>query len=155
MSAADKSMVPQRPPPTYSFTSAVMRANSGKNTSPELRVRALLRKAGYPGYRLHWKAASGTPDIAYPGRRIAIFVNGCYWHQCPSCKPRPPKSNARFWLSKFEDTASRDQRNQAALLAEGWRVFVIWECELRNPETTQRRIGEIEAVLRETPCAPS
>ena len=62
-----------------------MQANKSKNTKPELLVRARLREAGYTGYRLHWKKAPGKPDICFPGRRVAIFVNGCFWHRCPHC----------------------------------------------------------------------
>lgn len=109
-----------------------MKANPSRNTMPELRVRRLLREASFPGYRLHWKKAPGRPDIAYPGRRIAIFVNGCYWHRCPRCYPVLPKSNPDFWSQKFDENQERDRRNTAALLEMGWEVFVVWECQLRE-----------------------
>jgi DNA mismatch endonuclease (patch repair protein) len=118
-----------------------MQANRGKNTRPELRLRRLLREAGHPGYRLHWGKAAGRPDIAYPGRRVAIFVNGCFWHRCPHCGPPLPKANAEFWAQKFLATEARDARQIAALEAAGWTVVTVWECELRaEPERTVERI---------------
>ena len=82
-------------------TRHVMQANKSKNTKPELKVRAALREAGLGGYRLHWKAAPGKPDVSYPGKRVAIFVNGCFWHRCPFCSTRSPQSNVEFWEEKF------------------------------------------------------
>ena len=87
-----------------------MKGNVRGNTKPELQLRQLLREAGYPGYRLHWKQAPGTPDIAYPGRKVAIFVNGCFWHRCPHCSPPNPKSHSEFWETKFARNQERDAR---------------------------------------------
>lgn len=109
-----------------------MQANRSENTKPELKVRAALRAAGLPGYRLHWKAAAGRPDICYPGRKVAIFVNGCYWHRCPYCALPDPKSNVEFWHAKFERNRARDRRDHEQLVAEGWTVVVIWECRLKK-----------------------
>lgn len=107
-----------------------MKGNKGKDTAPELLVRRLLRQGGHPGYRLHWKAP-GRPDIAYPGLRVAIFVNGCYWHRCPHCSPPMPKAHADFWAAKFTANEARDTRNTAELVAAGWTVLTIWECQLK------------------------
>jgi DNA mismatch endonuclease (patch repair protein) len=109
-----------------------MQGNRGKDTKPELLVRRLLREAGYPGYRLHWKQAPGRPDVAYPGRRVAIFVNGCYWHRCPHCQPARPKAHAEYWDAKFVANEERDARKTAQLEAAGWTVVTIWECQLRS-----------------------
>jgi len=109
-----------------------MQANRSKNTKPELELRRLLRAAGYPGYRLHWKKAPGHPDIAYPGRKVAIFVNGCFWHRCPHCEPPMPKSNAEFWEAKFVANRQRDVRKTAELEAAGWTVLTLWECHLKS-----------------------
>lgn len=122
-----------------------MRANVAKNTSPELRVRAMLRKSGFPGYRLHWRGAPGRPDIAYPGRRVAIFVNGCFWHRCPKCKPPAPKSNADFWNRKFALNAERDARKVRELEASGWTVFTVWECETRDDAALARVLDVLAA----------
>jgi DNA mismatch endonuclease (patch repair protein) len=109
-----------------------MQGNKGKGTRPELLLRCLLREAGYPGYRLHWKKAPGRPDIAYPGRKVAIFVNGCYWHRCPHCHPPMPKAHADFWAAKFVANEARDARQVDELRAAGWDVVTVWECELKS-----------------------
>lgn len=108
-----------------------MKSNKRKDTKPELIVRKALRDAGYPGYRLQWKIP-GRPDICYPGRHIAIFVNGCFWHRCPHCNPSIPKHNHEFWVDKFEKNVERDERNYDLLKTEGWDVIIIWECEVKN-----------------------
>lgn len=128
-------------------TRHVMQANKSKNTKPELIVRQRLREAGLPGYRLHWKKCPGRPDVCYPGRRIAIFVNGCFWHRCPHCNLPTPKSNVAFWEAKFARNRSRDERNHADLVALGWTVLIVWECALKKPRidaTMARIVREIE-----------
>lgn len=123
-----------------------MQANRSKNTGPEVRLRQLLRAAGYPGYRLHWKKAPGHPDIAFPGRKIAIFVNGCFWHRCPRCNPPAPRSNAEFWQVKFETNRARDARKTQALESSGWLVITVWECELRDHPSEE--IARITSAIR-------
>ena len=113
-------------------TRHVMQANKSKNTKPELKVRAALREAGLGGYRLHWKAAPGKPDVSYPGKRVAIFVNGCFWHRCPFCSTRSPKSNVEFWEEKFARNRARDERDVDELVRAGWTVLVVWECRLKR-----------------------
>lgn len=100
------------PPATSEATRHSMQANKSKNTKPELKVRQALRQAGLSGYRLHWKKAPGKPDVCYPGRRVAIFVNGCYWHRCPHCALPMPRHNAGFWEEKFARNQARDARDQ-------------------------------------------
>jgi DNA mismatch endonuclease (patch repair protein) len=123
-----------------------MQANRSTNTKPELELRRLLREAGFPGYRLHWKGAPGHPDIAYPGRKVAIFVNGCFWHRCPHCDPPVPKSNTKFWAEKFEVNVARDVRTASSLEAAGWEVITLWECRLRSAPNEE--IAHVVAVLR-------
>lgn len=108
-----------------------MQGNKRCDTKPELLVRRILRWAGLSGYRLQWKAP-GRPDIAWPGKKVAIFVNGCFWHRCPHCKPTTPKSHVEYWVAKFDRNVERDERNQLALLDNGWRVHIIWECQLKK-----------------------
>jgi len=120
------------PIPTSEITSRVMSANLGKNTKPELVLRKALRTIGLPGYRLHWKNAPGRPDIVFPGRKIAIFVNGCYWHRCPHCNLPLPKSNTDFWMEKFEKNKERDAEKIRNLEEKGWTVLVFWECDVKN-----------------------
>lgn len=109
-----------------------MKANRAKNTQPELRLRAALRAAGLAGYRLSWKKVSGRPDIAYPGRHLAIFVHGCYWHRCPICDKPLPKSNADFWQRKFIRNQERDVRKRHDLENAGWDVVEVWECQINK-----------------------
>ena len=121
--------------------SANMRAIKSKDTKPELIIRKLFREAGYPGYRIHRKDLPGRPDIAYIGRKKAVFVHGCFWHghDC-SVGIRKPKSNQAYWIPKIERNKQRDEVNISALQASGWRVLVIWECELMELELLRQRI---------------
>lgn len=107
-----------------------MKSNKSKDTKPELILRHALRDSGYPGYRLQWKVP-GKPDICYPGRKVAIFVNGCFWHRCPYCNPSLPKHNSEFWKEKFERNVERDNDNYHKLADMGWNVIVVWECEIK------------------------
>ncbi|MDG6245054.1 MAG: very short patch repair endonuclease [Methanolobus sp.] len=120
------------PIPDSEVTSRVMSSNKGKDTKPEILMRDALRQVGIPGYRLHWKKAPGRPDIAYPGKRIAIFVHGCYWHRCPHCDLPLPRSNTAFWAEKFRKNKERDKKKLKALGDEGWDVLVFWECEIKK-----------------------
>lgn len=131
----------------------VMVANKRANTKPELAVRKMLREMGWPGYRCDWKKCVGHPDIAYPGRKISIFVMGCFWHQHEGCKyASKPKSNTEYWEAKFARNKERDARVKAQLESEGWHVVTIWECELKKDridETRQRLHDEIEYAFVE------
>lgn len=120
-----------------------MKANKRKDTKPELKLRTALREAGYPGYRLQWKVP-GRPDICYPGRKVAIFVNGCFWHRCPHCNLPLPEHNREFWKEKFERNVERDLRDVAELESMGWTVITVWECEMKkHPEETLERIVDV------------
>jgi DNA mismatch endonuclease (patch repair protein) len=118
-----------------------MRRIRSKDTKPELVVRKLARSLGVVGYRIHRKDIPGKPDLAWVGRKLAIFVHGCFWHG-HDCKEgiRKPKSRADFWLSKIERNRERDHVQQATLESLGWRVLVIWECELHNNHAVAARI---------------
>jgi len=120
------------PIPESEVTSRVMSRIRGKDTKPELLLRKALREVGAPGYRLHWKKAPGRPDIAYPGKKLAVFVHGCYWHRCPHCGPSMPKTHTEFWTKKFERNQERDARKVRELKEAGWDVIVVWECEIKN-----------------------
>jgi DNA mismatch endonuclease, patch repair protein len=111
----------------------VMSSIRAKNTKPELELRKALRQIGIPGYRLYWKKApAGRPDIVYPGRKVAIFVNGCFWHMCPYCNLALPKSHTKWWEIKFERNRLRDQEKNRSLEAAGWTVLVFWEHEIKG-----------------------
>lgn len=118
-----------------------MRRIRGKDTKPEITVRKILRSLGYPGYRLHRRDLPGTPDIAYIGHRKAITINGCFWHG-HDCKKgtRKPKSNQDYWLSKINRNKERDRTNQTALSNLGWKILVVWECELRELEQLSMKL---------------
>ena len=128
-----------------------MKGNKRADTKPELIVRKRLREAGLTGYRLQWKKAPGRPDIAFPGRKIAIFVNGCFWHRCPNCNPSMPKRNVEFWEAKFKRNVERDARAISELEEQGWTPITIWECELKRDRvdaTMERVIAQVRAAKR-------
>lgn len=122
-------------------TAKSMRANRGKDTKPEWTLRRALWAAGLRGYRKNVAMLAGKPDVAFGPAKLAIFVHGCYWHQCPHCtRNRKPATNAAYWEAKFAGNAARDARNQAALEAQGWRVTIVWECELKDVDAVVERI---------------
>jgi DNA mismatch endonuclease (patch repair protein) len=114
----------------------------GKNTKPELVLRRALHRAGFR-YRLHVKDLPGKPDLVFPSRRAVIFVHGCYWHRhsCRFGKVRA-KTNAEFWETKLHGNVLRDRRHRAAIQKLGWRVLVVWECELRSDSPVYDRIAQ-------------
>ncbi len=125
-----------------------MRANRGRDTAPERALRRALRESGHPGYRLNWRRAPGHPDISYPGRRVAVFVHGCFWHHCPRCQPVLPRSNQAFWARKFELNQERDARKRRELEARGWVVHEVWECDIRDrlAEVTRRIVSDLRGA---------
>ena len=120
--------------------SAVMRRVKGKDTAPELQVRRLIWAMG-GRYRLHRKDLPGKPDIVLPGRRLAVFVHGCFWHGHDCARgARVPKANRDYWLGKVGRNRSRDIASRSALEASGWRVETVWECELKDKPALQARV---------------
>lgn len=117
----------------------LMQAVKGKDTAPELAVRSLLHRLGYR-FRLHRRDLPGTPDIVLPGRRVAIFVHGCYWHGHGCRIGRLPKSRLDYWGPKIDANRARDARKEAALAAAGWRVLVVWQCEIKDEENLAERL---------------
>lgn len=119
---------------------AIMRANKGKNTKPEILVRKLLHRMGYR-FRLHRRDLPGTPDIALPGRRKIVQVHGCFWHQHEGCRlARVPVTRREFWEAKFNRNKARDARDLAKAQAEGWSTLVIWECEVKDIDSLKPRL---------------
>lgn len=112
--------------------SANMSAIRSKDTKPELKVRRAAHAMGLR-FRLHRRDLPGNPDLVFPRHRIALFVHGCFWHG-HGCKRggSGPKSNTSYWAPKIERTQKRDAAAREALEARGWRVVVLWECELSN-----------------------
>lgn len=127
----------------------VMRANRGKDTEPELTVRRGLHARGLR-FRLHRKDLPGRPDVVFPSAKVAVFVHGCFWHGCTRCDRgrRRPKSNPAFWDAKLVENRSRDARNESALREAGWRVEIIWECDLRAAGRVPAVLDRIEASVR-------
>ena len=123
--------------------SAVMRKVPGKNSSAEMVVRRLLTRMGV-GYRLHRKDLPGSPDVAMAGRRVALFVHGCFWHG-HDCRrgARAPKANAAYWTAKIARNRARDTAAVAALEARGWRPVTVWECELKDEAALEARLASI------------
>jgi len=102
----------------------------GKDTAPELAVRKYLHRRGLR-YRLHDRSLAGTPDIVFKSRGVIVFVHGCFWHGHKRCaKARLPKSRIEFWREKIERNMARDKKNIRRLRSRGWRVFVVWQCEI-------------------------
>ncbi|WP_139652586.1 very short patch repair endonuclease [Raoultibacter phocaeensis] len=124
-----------------------MVSNKRANTKPELLVRKRLRGAGLTGYRLQWKVP-GRPDVAWPGKRVALFINGCFWHRCPHCNLPLPKSNIEYWHIKFERNVERDEKNLALLEELGWKVHVVWECQLKKKKIDET-FSELLPLLAE------
>lgn len=104
----------------------------GKDSAIEMRVRRLLFSLGYR-YRLHVATLPGKPDIVFPGRKKVIFINGCFWHGHEGCKRASiPKQNAEVWRVKIAGNAARDQDEQKRLQEAGWKVLVVWGCEIKS-----------------------
>jgi len=117
-----------------------MQAVGTEDTGPERVVRRLLHRSGYR-YTLHAKHLPGRPDILFPRRKKAIFVNGCFWH-CHGCKKgQPPKSRLEYWGPKLKANCERDCIKRAQLEALGWSVMTVWQCETREPASLARRLA--------------
>lgn len=133
------------PIPKSAVTSRVMSANKAKNTRPEVMFRKALWAANIKGYRLHWKKVPGRPDIAFPSQKVAIFINGCFWHRCPNCKLPMPRSNSSFWQEKFNKNIERDKKKIKLLNEANWKTLVIWECELKTE--LEKNVEKVKDLL--------
>lgn len=125
--------------------SEIMSRVRSSDTVPELKVRRILHGLGYR-FRLHRKDLPGTPDIVFPSRSSVIFVHGCFWHRHKGCPDAStPSTGGSFWGRKFSENTARDKRNMLALKRLGWKVLVVWECELRNEKAL---IEKLKRYLR-------
>ncbi len=115
---------------TPEVRSRIMAAIKGKDTLPELALRRALHAAGIRGWRTHYKKAPGTPDLAWPALRVAVFVDGAFWHGHPS-RHRPGRSGT-YWDEKIARNVARDRRVDADLAADGWAVVRVWDFEIRR-----------------------
>src|SRR6266545_4102303 len=109
------------------------------NYSTELRMESLLRRNHLSGYRKQWPVL-GKPDFVWPKAKVALFIDGCWWHGCPRCKrcKRPSKSNAAFWRSKVLANKRRDRRVSRMLRRNAWKVLRVWECTVTAKRTLSR-----------------
>lgn len=111
-----------------------------KNTKPELKVRSTAHARGYR-FRLHRKDLPGSPDLVFPRLRKVVFVHGCFWHRHSGCQDcSNPKSRQDYWLPKFARTIERDRHALRELKKAGWQTCVVWECEVNDIATLQRRL---------------
>lgn len=118
-----------------------------KNTKPEETVRKYLFSQGFR-YRKNVSKLPGKPDIVLPKYKTVVFVNGCFWHAHQGCKWFvPPKSNSEFWQNKFSYNLARDERNYQKLRELGWRVLIVWECEIRHGNASER-LAQLECEIK-------
>ena len=126
--------------------SANMARVRGKDTGPEIRVRKVAHSLGMR-FRLHRRDLPGTPDLVFPKHKLAVFVHGCFWHRHHACKRATmPTTRPEFWAAKFEATKVRDARQSAELNVAGWKTLVLWECELRDAVSIERKLTEAVRV---------
>jgi DNA mismatch endonuclease (patch repair protein) len=125
---------------SQSVRSRVMSSIRSRDTKPELAVRRIVHSLGYR-YRLHKRSLPGSPDIVLTSCHCVIFVHGCFWHGHPGCG-RVPKSRLSYWIPKLERTRLRDKGAVKALRQDGWKVLVIWECDLVRERSLSRRIAK-------------
>jgi DNA mismatch endonuclease (patch repair protein) len=110
-----------------------------RDTKIEIQLRKALFKLGYR-FRVNYPRLPGKPDIAFPGRRKVIFINGCLWHAHDCGRYKAPKSNTSFWEAKIGANVDRDQRNLRELKSLGWEVITVWECEMRDLDAVVTRV---------------
>lgn len=123
----------------------MMAAIGGKGTAPEMAVRRYLHAAGLR-FRLHDKRLPGRPDIVLPRFRTAIFVHGCFWHRHEGCRfATTPSTNKDFWNAKFSSNVARDARKERQIRALGWRVEIVWECEVGDEVFLDRLFWRVVA----------
>ena len=117
-----------------------------RDTKPEIRLRKLLWLCGHRGYRIH-SSLPGKPDIVFSRAKLAIFIDGCFWHGCPECGDgRAPSSNTGYWSTKRQMNRERDERRTRELEAMGWTVLRMWEHEVIKK--AEEAIARVEALLR-------
>ena len=119
----------------------------GKNTAPEILVRKFLYKKGFR-YRLHSRSVKGCPDISNKKNKIAIFVNGCFWHRHGCKKTSTPQTNLNFWEDKFEKTIKRDKLNYKFLVDNKWEVIVLWECKIHEIAYLRSKLSKVLDIAK-------
>lgn len=126
--------------------SKLMSRIRSKDTKPEMIVRRALHARGFR-YVLHDKRLPGSPDLVFPKYRAVIFVHGCFWHRHKGCSlAYVPKSRQTSWTKKFANNVERDKADLNKLMAEGWRVLIVWECAVRAPK--KKMLANLDQVAR-------
>lgn len=126
--------------------SILMSKVRSSDTKPEWILRCALHRLGFR-YKLKNRHLAGNPDLVFPKYRTVVFVHGCFWHRHPGCKDASmPKSNHSFWANKFSENVRRDARAVEALSQDGWKVLVVWECELMN--STIETVEKVACAIR-------
>ena len=129
--------------------SRMMSGIRGKDTKPELIVRTALFAAGFR-FRLHRRDLPGVPDVVLPGKRVAIFVHGCFWHMHAGCKnAKLPSTRPDFWREKLNRNVARDKEDIKVLRDLGWRVLIVWECTTRDKATSENLPGLLSRWIAE------
>jgi len=125
--------------------SEIMSRIRGRDTKPEISFRKALWHAGLRGWRVHY--GPHKIDIAFVGRRIAIFLDGCFWHGCPK-HYKKPKTGKGYWIPKIEKNRRRDRKTTRTLETEGWRVVRIWEHDLGNSDEMTKQATRIGQLMK-------
>lgn len=126
-------------PLTEEERSWVMSQVKNKDTKPEVRVRSMLHRMGYR-FRLHRRGLPGAPDIVLPRHEKIIFVHGCFWHSHNCPRGKRPSTRTKFWNAKLDANVERDRENQEALEEQGWKILVVWGCELKYPDAVREKL---------------
>ena len=132
---------------SFQKRSDIMSKIGGKNTKPEILVRKFLFSKGFR-YRINVKILPGKPDIVLPKYKTVIFTNGCFWHGHNCKKGKLPSSNIDFWREKISNNKSRDDKNSDLLIKLGWKVIIIWQCEISNVNNREIRLEFLLEELR-------
>ena len=130
-------------------SSQMAKVRARKNRSTEMRVAAHLIKKGFRGWKRHTRGVLGCPDFCFIQQRVAVFVDGCFWHGCPRCRRNVPHSRRAFWKRKIESNRRRDQKVKRILQSQGYKVLRIWEHAL----TDERWLRKLRVVLEDRTAA--
>lgn len=145
-----KIRLPPAPRASSDSVKSSMQGNRSERTRPENLLESKLHQHSITGFFQNDKSLPGSPDFSFPQAKLAVFVNGCYWHRCPYCKFSIPNSNPEYWTAKFARNVSRDRHARWSLRQIGWQSLIIWECKLlKHPNRAVSRIIRTLEVVSE------